>query len=443
MGKTSLIIKREYLSRVKKKSFIIMTILGPLLMAGLFIATIWLTLSNDEKQNVLIVDEVQLFSQLPSSSNVNFDYTIQPIEEAKAAFHGSDYTAMLYIPSNILHSNTAMLFFKKQPGFVAQKYIESKVESKIEDIKLIGSNIDKDAYRQVKTNIHLSNISFKELGKEEEASKEAGFVGFIFAIIIYMFIFLYGVQVMRGVIEEKTSRIVEVIISSVKPFQLMLGKIIGVALVGLTQFILWVILTAGIVAGVQAYMMKDGQYSQEQMVHPSQMSAQMLQETVSNDNTPKLDSNEVMALLERINFPYMLGMFLFFFLGGYLLYSAMFAAIGAAVDSESDTQQFMMPVTLPLIFAFIVAQFSMQNPEGAAATWFSIIPFTSPVVMMVRIASVPFDALKWDLIASMVLLILGFLGTTWFAAKIYRTGILMYGKKVNYKELWKWLFYRA
>jgi ABC-2 type transport system permease protein len=248
---------------------------------------------------------------------------------------------------------------------------------------------------------------------------------------------------MRGVIEEKTSRIVEVIISSVKPFQLMLGKIIGVALVGLTQFILWVILTAGIVAGVQAYMMKDGQYSQEQMVHPSQMSAQMLQETVSNDNTPKLDSNEVMALLERINFPYMLGMFLFFFLGGYLLYSAMFAAIGAAVDSESDTQQFMMPVTLPLIFAFIVAQFSMQNPEGAAATWFSIIPFTSPVVMMVRIASVPFDALKWDLIASMVLLILGFLGTTWFAAKIYRTGILMYGKKVNYKELWKWLFYRA
>jgi ABC-2 type transport system permease protein len=190
MGKTSLIIKREYLSRVKKKSFIIMTILGPLLMAGLFIATIWLTLSNDEKQNVLIVDEVQLFSQLPSSSNVNFDYTIQPIEEAKAAFHGSDYTAMLYIPSNILHSNTAMLFFKKQPGFVAQKYIESKVESKIEDIKLIGSNIDKDAYRQVKTNIHLSNISFKELGKEEEASKEAGFVGFIFAIIIYMFIFL-------------------------------------------------------------------------------------------------------------------------------------------------------------------------------------------------------------------------------------------------------------
>ncbi|HET6245780.1 MAG: ABC transporter permease [Bacteroidetes bacterium] len=441
MGKTALIIKREYFSRVKKKSFIIMTIVGPLLMAAMFMGAVWLSLSQDEKQKVLIVDELQLFSSLASSSNVSFEHTILDLDSVKSTFHKSDYSAILYLPENILHSNSAILFFKKQPGFIAQKYIESKVEGKIEDLKLIGSKIDKEAYGKIKTHIHLSNISFKEIGKEEHSSQESGFIGLIFAIMIYMFIFLYGVQVMRGVIEEKTSRIIEVIISSVKPFQLMLGKIIGVAFVGLTQFLLWVILTASIVSVAQAFLLKDHQGA-ENMVHPAQMTSQLLKD---NQNQPKaqLDSNEVLALIERINFPYMLGMFLFFFLGGYLLYSAMFAAIGAAVDSESDTQQFMMPVTIPLIFGFIVAQLSLQNPEGPAAVWFSIIPFTSPVVMMVRVAIVPFEALSWQLLLSMVLLILGFLATTWIAAKIYRIGILMYGKKTSYKELWKWITYKG
>ena len=441
MGKTSLIIKREYLSRVKKKSFSIMTIVGPLLMAAMFTGAVWLSLAQDGKEKVLIVDELELFNTLPSSTNVHFDYTTNDIDSVKSIFHQSDYSSILYIPSNILNSNAAILFFKKQTGFIAQKYIESKVESRIEDLKLTDSNIDKEAYKKIKTNVQLSNISFKELGKEEHSNQESGFIGLIFAIMIYMFIFLYGVQVMRGVIEEKTSRIVEVIISSVKPFQLMLGKIIGVALVGLTQFLLWVILTASIITISQAFLLKD-QYNVDQMVHPAQMSNELLQET-QNSTQPEIDSNEVIALLDRVNFPYMLGMFLFYFLAGYLLYSAMFAAIGAAVDSESDTQQFMMPVTLPLIFAFIVAQISMQNPEGPAAVWFSIIPFTSPVVMMVRVASVPFDALAFELILSMILLIAGFLFTTWIAAKIYRIGILMYGKKVSYKELWKWMIYKG
>ena len=441
MGKTGLIIKREYLSRVKKKSFIIMTIVGPLLMAAMFTGAVWLSLSQDGKEKVLIVDELQLFNTLPSSSNVHFDYTTTDIDSVKSTFHKSDYSSILYIPANILNSNSAILFFKKQTGFIAQKYIESKVESRIEDLKLIDSNIDKEAYKKIKTNVQLNNISFKELGKEEHSNQESGFIGLVFAIMIYMFIFLYGVQVMRGVIEEKTSRIVEVIISSVKPFQLMLGKIIGVALVGLTQFLLWVILTASIITISQAFLLKD-QYNVDQMVHPAQMSNELLQET-QNSTQQQIDSNEVIALLDRVNFPYMLGLFLFYFLAGYLLYSAMFAAIGAAVDSESDTQQFMMPVTIPLIFAFIVAQISMQNPEGPVAVWFSIIPFTSPIVMMVRVASVPFDALAFELILSMILLIAGFLFTTWIAAKIYRTGILMYGKKVSYKELWKWMIYKG
>ncbi|MDQ3191226.1 MAG: ABC transporter permease [Bacteroidota bacterium] len=441
MGKTALIIKREYFSRVKKKSFIIMTIVGPLLMAAMFMGAVWLSLSQDEKQKVMIVDESHLFSTLPSSENVYFDYTTNNIDTVKSTFHKSDYSAILYIPNNILHSNSAILFFKKQPGFIAQQYIASKVESKIEDLKLINSQIDKDAYKKIKTNVQISNISFKELGKEENSSQEAGFIGLLFAIMIYMFIFMYGVQVMRGVIEEKTSRIIEVIISSVKPFQLMLGKIIGVALVGLTQFLLWVILTFSIISVAQAVLLKD-QKGAENVVHPAQMTTQLLQDN-NNQQKPKIDSNEVLAIFERINFPYMLGMFLFFFLGGYLLYSAMFAAIGAAVDSESDTQQFMMPVTIPLIFAFVVAQLSMQNPEGSVAMWFSIIPFTSPIVMMVRVAIVPFDALSWQLFLSMALLIIGFLATTWFAAKIYRIGILMYGKKTSYKELWKWIVYKA
>jgi ABC-2 type transport system permease protein len=441
MGKTALIIKREYLSRVKKKSFIIMTVLGPILMAALFVGAIWLSLAQDGKQKVLIVDELQLFHTLPSSSNVQFEYTTEDIHEVKKEFHKSDYTAILHIPYNILESNAANFLHKKQPGFVAQKYIESRVESRIEDLKLKVTNMDRTDYDRIKTRISLASISFKEIGKEEESSQEAGLVGFVFAIMIYMFIFLYGVQVMRGVIEEKTSRIIEVIISSVKPFQLMLGKIIGVALVGLTQFLLWVVLTSSIITVVQGVMLSNN-FDTEQMVHPNQMTAQMLQDKMSADGQPKLDSNEVLAVINRINFPYMLGMFLFYFLGGYLLYSAMFAAIGAAVDSESDTQQFMLPVTIPLIFAFVVAQLTVQNPEGPAATWFSIIPFTSPVVMMVRVASVPFDAIAWELLASMVLLIAGFIGTTWLAAKIYRIGILMYGKKINYKELGKWIFYR-
>ena len=441
MGKISLIIEREYLTRVKKKSFIIMTFLGPLLMAGFFIGAIWLSLAEEGTQKILVIDEVELFHDLPSSSHVQFDYTTQSIEEVKKNFHQSDYNAILYIPFNILKGNTVMLFFKKQPGFGVLKYVDSKLESKIEDVKLSLNKIDNPSYLAIKTDLNITTISFKEQGKEEKSNKEAGFVGLFFAILIYMFIFLYGVQVMRGVIEEKTSRIVEVIISSVKPFQLMLGKIIGVALVGLTQFLLWIMLTTGIIAIAQTFILKD-KYNVEQISNMN-MSTQLLKEAQQQNQQVKLDSNDVMQLVHRINFPYMLGLFIFYFLGGYLLYSALFAAIGAASDSDSDTQQFMLPVTIPLIFGFIVAQMSIQNPDGPAAVWFSIIPLTSPVVMMVRIATVPFDALMWDLILSMVLLVLGFLFTTWVAAKVYRTGILMYGKKVNYKELWKWMFYKG
>ncbi|MBI5217411.1 MAG: ABC transporter permease, partial [Bacteroidia bacterium] len=239
--------------------------------------------------------------------------------------------------------------------------------------------------------------------------------------------------------EEKTSRIIEVIVSSVKPFQLMMGKIIGVALVGLTQFLLWVILTFAIVTVVKSAIMKDSSEIIRQEIKTenifSSSGFQKAQPALS-DKTEQI--NDAFSAIKSINFGVMLGSFLFFFLAGYLLYAALFAAIGSAVDSEADTQQFMMPVTIPLILGMVMLQSIIQHPEGPIAFWFSMIPLTSPIVMMVRI---PFGVPYHELIISMLLLVLAFIGATWLAAKIYRTGILMYGKKVNYKELWKWLRY--
>jgi ABC-2 type transport system permease protein len=252
---------------------------------------------------------------------------------------------------------------------------------------------------------------------------------------------MFGSQVMRGVIEEKTSRIVEVIISSVKPFELMMGKIVGVALVGLTQFLLWVILTATLVTVItSSFVTKLSNKTPTEQIISSQLPSVNQDKSASINSVKVKDTgvNEVLDAVNSIDFPVMISSFLFYFLFGYLLYAALFAAIGSAVDSEADTQQFMLPITIPLIFAIIMAQYVMQEPQGTMAFWLSIFPLTSPVIMMIRI---PFGVPYLDLVLSMGLLLLGFLGTTWLAAKIYRTGILMYGKKVSYKELWKWLRY--
>ncbi len=244
---------------------------------------------------------------------------------------------------------------------------------------------------------------------------------------------------MRGVIEEKTNHIVEIIISSVKPFQLMMGKIIGIALVGLTQFLLWLILSGVLIFAAQSFIINE-KYDASKLMQ-QQMTSKLMKE---NATQIPLDAsvNDVSDLLLRINFPLMISMFVFYFLGGYLLYASLFAAVGAAVDNETDTQQFMAPITIPLVFGFIVAEFAIQNPEGSAAFWFSIIPLTSPVVMMVRIASGIDAGDIWQIYLSMIILVATFIFTTWVAGKIYRTGILMYGKKASYKELWKWLFYK-
>jgi ABC-2 type transport system permease protein len=439
MDKILLIIQREFLSRVKKKSFIIMTFLGPILMGGLITGAILLTISDNETYVVQVIDESEIIdNDLPSSEKIYFSYSTSSLDSALKQFETSPYSIILYIPNNIIKSNSIVLHYKKYPSLITQKYISAEIEKIIEQYKLDNFNIDKEVYAEIKTRLNVATADFKQK-KNDKYKTELTLVGFFFAVLIYMFIFLYGVQVMRGVIEEKTSRIVEVIISSVKPFQLMLGKITGIALVGLTQFLLWVILTTGIIGISQAVLLKD-KYSAEQISNV-QVSGNLMQKLDNTKSNQDLKVNAAVDLLNRINFPLMIGMFLFYFLGGSLLYASLFAAVGAAVDNEADTQQFMMPITIPLIFGFIVAEFALQNPDGPAVFWFSIIPLTSPVVMMVRIAGGINPSDMWQLYLSMFLLVAGFIFTTWVAAKIYRTGILMYGKKPSYKELIKWLKY--
>ena len=440
MNKIGLIIQREYLTRVRKKSFLVMSILGPFLIAGLMMLILWMGMAENDNQKLLVIDDLRpAFSAIvkKSDSKLAFEYVDITLEQGKMMLLESNYTAVLHIPHNILHANTAQLFFEKQPSIMVQRHIENKVESIVESLKLKQYQIDKDDFYSVKTNFKLNTIRFKETGEEEEVTYEKALVGFVFSLFIYLFIFLYGVQVMRGVIEEKTSRIVEIIISSVKPFELMLGKIIGVAMVGLTQFLIWTILTFAAVNVGQSVLF-DINYG-TQNLSSMQMTTEMAKELKTDKEFSTKDVISPDNILFRINWPLMLGMFLFYFLGGYLLYSALFAAVGAIVDNETDTQQFIVPISLPLILAYAMSSIIIQNPDGPAAFWFSIIPFTSPVVMVVRIAMGVGAGAIWEILLSMLLLIITFIGVTWFAGRIYRVGILMYGKKASYKEIWKWL----
>ena len=443
MNKILLILQREYITRVKKKSFILMTLLGPILMAGIAIVPILIAKYSDDKINkIIVIDQrPEIFTTiLPSSETVLFINSKISLDSAKKAFDPEKFYGILYLQDDMVKNpGGAMLFTEKQANLSVTNYIENSLEKQIEQDKLKSEGIDQKTLSSIETNVNLKTLSLKG---EENSAELATIVGFICGFLIYLFIFLYGVQVMRGVIEEKTNRIVEVIISSVKPFELMMGKIIGIALVGLTQFLLWIVLTLTITT-----------IASKVIIDPK-TDAKVVAQTMKSNNldqhalkelgaTPKIKEDAMSKLfsqLSSINFPLIISCFFIYFLGGYLLYSALFAAIGAAVDNETETQQFMLPVTIPLILAFIVAQSIVQNPDSQLGFWFSIIPLTSPVVMMVRIA---FGVPPWELALSIGLLIAGFIGATWLAGRIYRTGILLYGKKVNYKELAKWLFYKG
>ncbi len=449
MNKILLVIQREFLTRVRKKSFIIMTILGPLLFAAFMVVPIWLaTLEDKEQKLIAVIDSSRLFvGQIPETEYLKFEYTTnQDVHDLKEGFENSGYYGILYISHTVAYVPNAVVFFSdKQPSLETLMHISNALEKQIEDLKLATYDIeDLDSIlKSIETDITIRTIKWTASGEERESHAGLAMaVGYAGGFLIYFFIFFFGAQVMRGVIEEKTSRIVEVIVSSVRPFQLMMGKIVGIALVGLLQFLMWVILTFVLLIGAQSLLMPESLKSATERVSTTDLmntNAIPIEEIAAEAGT----NPELLAAfdaLKDIDFGVMLGSFVFFFLGGYLLYASLFAAVGAAVDNETDTQQFMLPITLPLILAIFVLINAINNPESSVSFWFSIIPFTSPVVMMARI---PFSVPWSELLLSMVLLILFFLGTTWLAAKIYRTGILMYGKKVSYKELWKWIRYKS
>ena len=439
MNKVSLIIKREYVTRVRKKSFIIMTILGPLLFAGIFASVFLLNKVDSEKHTIVVVDKSNLFKgKFKNDSRLTFLYQDENVDSLRARSADRGYFGVLFIPASEKIESLekgVVLYSEAQPGFDIIEKIKFTIEKDIKNAKMAAAGVDEKKLDMIRTDVEIQT---RDLENKETSTGLTTGLGFGAGLLIYMFIFIYGAMVMRGVMEEKMSRIVEVVISSVKPFQLMLGKIIGVALVGLTQFLLWVVLSVGGVAVVSAVFLGD-KTEKEKIEAMQQMRPGGGQSQFSMPQQEEPTKGEKFSdAINSINFPAIIISFIFYFLAGYLLYSALFAAIGSAVDSETETQQFMLPVTIPLILAYVVSATVMTNPNGSVAFWFSMIPFTSPVVMMMRI---PFGVPYWELGLSMFFLIAGFIFTTWLASKIYRTGILMYGKKVSYAELWKWIRY--
>jgi len=429
MNKIRLIIAREYLTRVKKKSFIIMTILGPALFALLTLMPLLIQkFSEKETNTIIIIDEAPkvFITRLDNTKEIRFVNDSLSLRDAKLNFEKYNADAILYVPADyIKNAHLITLISEKQLGIEVKSGIEDVINHEIESTRIKSLGITQAQIESVETNI---SVKTQTLAGKDNNSELTTIVGFFTGGLIYFFILFYGTQVMRGVIEEKTNRIIEVLISSVKPFELMMGKILGIALVGLTQFALWVILTISITTVVSSAF------------YESKYDAQNIEQQLKSTSSERMDlTNEIQKNLATINLPLILGCFIFYFIGGYLLYSALFAAIGSAVDNETDTQQFILPVTIPLIFSFIVAQSIISNPNSDLAYWCSFIPFTSPVVMMVRIA---YGVAWYELVISMILLIVGFILTTYLAGRIYRIGILMYGKKPTYKEIKKWIFYK-
>ncbi|MBT1698904.1 ABC transporter permease [Fulvivirgaceae bacterium PWU4] len=441
MNKIWLIFQREFLNRVQKKSFLIATILIPLVFPLIIGVMIYVAVEQEKSAGVQTVEVLDKSGKIQLQSNDRYNYVIKSgeLDDAKNAFSKSKSFALLYIPPfDLAKPEGITLYTKENPSIRKIEELEGVLETKIHDLKLEQFNIDKEILKGLKTNISLNNVNLSESGEEKESNIGILYgLGFFLGILIYMFVLIYGMQIMLGVIEEKTSKIVEVIVSSVKPFQLMMGKILGIAAVGLLQFTIWVILITVLSTGTLALfgLKMPQQQAMEQVSKQMQQNEEVAQE-MQNSKVAKLLNSA-----DQIPFASIIFNFAFYFLGGYLLYGALFAAVGSAVDSQQEAQQFTFPLTLPLIIGYFgLFMFILNDPNSPASFWFSIIPFTSPVAMVGRLA---FGVPLWQLILSQVLLIGGFIFTTWIAARIYRVGILMHGSKVNYKVLVKWFMQKG
>ncbi|WP_026751323.1 ABC transporter permease [Sediminibacterium sp. C3] len=442
MNKILIIIQREYLSRVMNKRFLLTTILTPLIMVGFIAGAALISSSGKENHKIAVIDENGFFKgNLRDASDIKFEF---PANVDTSNYVSKGYTDIILIPKfEGTNKTTYIIRSKKRIGLMLQSKIEDRINDAIEDQMLQDAGINRAQLDSIKSSSQFAEMkSLEETGdtvKESSAALSYG-IGFGSGMLIYITMFIYGAMVMRGVMEEKTNRIAEVMISSAKPFQLMMGKIIGIGAVGLTQFFVWILLIFGFIAASQFFIPQD---VLEQVAELQKANAQMgpgasmAQASETAQNIYKFQNT-----MSTANWPLIIGCFIFYFLGGYLFYASLFAAVGSVVNEDpQDAQSLMLPITMPIIFSFIIMSRAVEDPSTGLATWASIVPFSSPMVMMARIAyGVPGTVPYWQLIASMATLIGSFLLTTWLSGKVYRTGILMYGKKVGWKEIGKWAF---
>jgi ABC-2 type transport system permease protein len=450
MSKIGLVIQREFNERVKKRSFLVTTILTPLLMVGICGAMIWLmSRDSSEAKPIDVIDASGIVAdRLEDQGTITFRPTDRTLEEINADH--PDTWGVLVVGADVVENpSNVQLYTYSSSTIETEMAIARAIEEIIEAEKLKAYDIENlpQIMADIRTDVTLKafKVDTEAAAEGEQAVKESSSglsmgLAYVFGFLMYMFVLMYGAQVMQGVIEEKNSKVLEVIASSVRPFELMMGKIIGIALVGVTQFLIWVAVLA--VAGTLIV---------QQMVPADILAAAQTMSTggmagidpaMTGAMNSALDPEAVAALGNLMDVGYlgqMLVVFLIYFVGGYLLYASMYAAVGSAVDNIQDSQQFQMPVTLPIIFGFIAMFTAMRDPNGTMAFWFSMIPFTSPMVMVARI---PYGVPMWELALSIALLVAAFVGMVWLAGKIYRVGILMYGKKPSFKELAKWVTYK-
>ncbi len=440
MNKVSLIIQREYITRVSNKRFLLMTILMPLIFIVFIFGSAFFAASIREETKIAVAtDPGFLKDQLKSADGETIFTFTTDVDSLNYSSKGFD--AVMY-PSIEQDKLIANIHSKKQLGLEKSNYIDRELNKAVENNLLLERGIQKSTLDSIqhasKENVSIKNLVKDEQGKNKESNAGLAYgIGFGSGILIYMTMFIFGTMVMRGVAEEKTNRIAEVIISSCKPFELMLGKIIGIAGVGLTQLLLWITLITALTTSLTLFLPADTIH-QAQQIQQSQIPTG----SVANANMAAKIMDVKATLTEGVNWFMIIGFFLFYFLGGYLFYASLFAAIGSVINEDpQEAQQLMLPITMPIIFSFVVLNGVLANPSSNLSVWMSIIPFTSPIIMMGRIPfGIPNTVPYWQLAASMISLIGGFIFTTWFAGKIYRTGILLYGKKVTWKEMIKWTF---
>jgi ABC-2 type transport system permease protein len=437
MSKLSIVIKREYLRRVSKKTFIILTFLMPFLMVGMVALPLWMSrIKSSYVRTVAVIDATSKYKSLFNDTKTyRFVNSDKSLDEYRNSSDKSLF-AILSITGDLLQNpRAAAMYSEKQIPTELSSIVDNILTRYLEDEKLASFHVPniKEIIAESKVDFNIQTFKWEEGGRETKSSAGIAMgVGFAFTMLIYMFIMIYGAMVMTGVQEEKNNRIVELMVSSVRPFDLMMGKIIGIACVGLTQIILWAVLLVGLFAGAQFVF--GGGFDPSAIHQPVPIASGMA------IATPEIDPGvKIMNMISTINFGEIAFFFVLYFIGGYLLFAALFAAIGSAVNQAEDAQQFMMPITILLVFALYAGIYSMDNPDGPLAYWCSFIPITSPIVMMMRL---PFEVPLWEKLLSVVMLYVTSTGIVWLSAKIYRVGILMYGKKPSFKEIAKWVKYK-